>query len=296
MSLVALQKLDRRTAEGVLAAAALGTAPISGVVGVPQLLSRYSKQADDVLSEIRARLRIPPNDDSAQAHAEIDKFLSDALQGLILNADNRSDALKRVGQSGRLPPALYRVIQSQEFKTLFVNTLGMSSNHIDDAVRRPDDHQHLMPEGLPENARTLSLFLKKVTSGDARKSHWLLVNTNRAGLDQIVLSAWRIYPADVDLSGASQPIDVLRAFAEVFGYTISVGDKKALFVDAQQFPPDAQVKIDWTGASTEHFVSFSQTRDVATNLYMIGLAYCIDIAKYRTSLKRHGVKVKDPTP
>jgi hypothetical protein len=98
----------------------------------------------------------------------------------------------------------------------------------------------------------------------------------------------------VDLSAARQPLDVLRAFAEVFGCLISVGDIKAKFVDPQQFPPNAQVRIDWTGAPHEVFVSFSQKHDVEANLFRIGLAYCIDLARYRASLKRHGIKVSEP--
>jgi acyl-CoA thioesterase len=92
------------------------------------------------------------------------------------------------------------------------------------------------------------------------------------------------------------PIDALKAFVDVFGCPISVGDKKALFVDPQQFPFDANVKVEWTGAPPEFFVTFSQTTNSDTRLFRVGLAYCIDVPKYRTSLKKHGVKIHEPTP
>ena len=294
MNLDTLQKFDPKMAEGVLAAAALSTAPNPGVGETTQFLQRYSKQAEDILSEIRSRLRISPADDSVQARMAIDNILSKALQGLILNATNTSSALNRAGQSGRLAPVIYQVIQPKSFSDLF-STLGISANHVEDAVKHPDDHQHLMTEGLPEDAKTLSLFMKQVVSRGDHHSRWLLVQTNRIGLQQHVQAAWIIFPTDVDLSVASAPIDALRAFVDVFGCPISVGDKKALFVDPQQFPFDASVRIDWTGAPREHFVNFSQTTNTDTRLFKVGLAYCIDIPKYRASLKRHGIKVREPT-
>jgi hypothetical protein len=292
MNLNTLENFDRRTAEGVLAAAALATAPNPGVAGVPALLNKYFDEAQAVLTEIRSRLRISVDDDSASARAAVDNVLSGALEGLIINPQNRANVFGRVGQSGRLSPVFYEVVQTAEFKKTFY-ALGIRSSHVEDAVRHPDDHQHLMTDGLPENAKAHSLFMKRIDSKDQRNSHWLLVQTHRVGLNQIAQSAWRIYPDAVDLSEARQPIDVLRMFAEVFGCPISVGDKKAKFVDPQQFPPHTQVKIDWTGAPREVFVSFSQTQDAEA--FRIGLAYCIDVARYRASLKRHGIKVAEPT-
>ena len=75
----------------------------------------------------------------------------------------------------------YDVVQSQPFADLFYG-LGVSSDHVEDAVKHPDDHQHLMTEGVPEDSKTLSLFMKRVISRDSRNSHWLLVQTNRLGL------------------------------------------------------------------------------------------------------------------
>jgi hypothetical protein len=292
--LATLQKFDHKTAEGVLAAAALSTAPNPGVDENPQFLNRYSKQAEDVLLEIRSRLQISPTDNSIPARTAIDNVLSKALEGLILNPANTSSALNRAGQSGRLAPVIYQVVQPKPFSTLFY-TLGISASHVEDAVKHPDDHQHLMAEGMPEDAKTLSLFMKQVTSRDVRNSRWLLVQTNRIGLQQHVQAAWIVFPSDVDLSMASAPIDALRAFVDVFGCPISVGDKKALFVDPQQFPFNASVKVDWTGAPREHFVNFSQTTNADTRLFKVGVAYCIDIPKYRASLKKHGIRVQEPT-
>jgi hypothetical protein len=93
--------------------------------------------------------------------------------------------------------------------------------HVENAVRNPDDYQHLMTEVVPEEKKTAnSLFMKRVDSREIRNRHWLLVHTHRVGLDQIVQSAWRIYPDAVDLTEAQEPLDVLRAFVISFGVPI----------------------------------------------------------------------------
>ncbi len=293
MNLNALQHVDRKTAEGILAVAALSTAPNSGMDEPTDFFGRYSKQAGDVLSEIRSRLKISPTDNSDPARVAIDNVLSNALQRLILDPANTSSALGRAGQSGRLSPVLYEVVQSPQFTNLFYG-LGVTSSHVVDAIKHPDDHQHLMAEGIPEEWKTLSLFMKWIAARNARNRHWLLVQTNRIGLQQHAQAAWKLYPSDVDLSEASTPLDAMKAFANSFGNPISVESKKAFFVDPQNFPFDTQVKIEWTGALEDTFVAFSQTVRGDTRLFKIGLAYCIDLRRYRAALKAHGVRVHQP--
>jgi hypothetical protein len=178
MNLDTLQHLDKRTAEGILAVAALSTAPNSGVEETSDFFARYSKQADDLLSEIRSRLRISPADNSDSARATIDNFLSQTLQRLLLEPASASSALGRAGQSGRLSPVLYEVIQSPEFRNIFYG-LGVTSNHVVNAIKHPDDHQHLMTESIPEESKTLSLFMKRVVARNTRNSHWLLVQAKQ---------------------------------------------------------------------------------------------------------------------
>jgi hypothetical protein len=293
MHLKSLDQYDQRTAQGVLAAAILTTAPSPGIGEPPTLVTSYSHQAATVLSEIRAHLRIGESDDSAEARTRIDNALSSTLKDLILNQRDQPTILNRLGQSGRLAPSQYEVIQTRQFSDLF-NSLGVSTNHVEDAVKHPDDHQHLMTEGMPEFARTLSLFVKLIRSSRPENNNWLLVQTNRVGLQQIVQAAWRVYPTDVDLTAAAEPLDALRAFANTFGCPISVGgDAKALFVEPKKFPFDAEVRVDWTDSPADVFVNFSKTMNDTTKLFMVGLAYCIDLKKYRACLEAHDVKLRE---
>src|SRR5215471_9357454 len=99
MNLETLKQFDSKTANGILAAAALATAPYPGVGEKPYVLQTYARQADAVLSEIRERLKISPHDESAKARASVDKALADALQDSIGGDAKIADALSRVGQA-----------------------------------------------------------------------------------------------------------------------------------------------------------------------------------------------------
>src|SRR5262249_19317598 len=132
-----------------------------------------------------------------------------------------------------------------------------------------------------------------VMSRDPQKRRWLLVQTHRIGVDQVVNAAWMVYPSDVDIDGAQKPIDVLRAFAEAFGCPIGIGDIKSLFLETKLYPPGKPVTVDWTGAPPDHFVSITHTTD-SVGQFRIGAAYCIDLHRYRAALRSHGIDVPDP--
>ena len=294
MVLDTLKGVDSKTANGILAAAALMTSADPGIGEPAGIVRQYRIQADEILSEVRSRLKISVDDSSQKARTSIDDFLARALRDSALGA-NTHEALSRAGQAGRLSPALYQVVQPLSFRNVF-STLGISASHVEDAVLHPDDHQHLLAEGIPEQARSISLFMKLVIARDFAKSRWLLVQAVRNGTTLTVNSAWQVYPQDIDISNARQPLDVLRAFAEKYGYPIRVGEnERALFVDALTYPLDATVKVDWTGAPPDWFVAFAQSANMETSVFKVGIAYCIDLARYRSDLRKHGVKVTEPS-
>jgi hypothetical protein len=293
MHLDVLDRFDHATANGILAAAALASAPDPGVGDRPLVLRTYEKEAEATLQEIRRRLGVTDRD-SAEAQAAVSKVLADSLRESILSGANTEEVLSRVGKAGLLAPAAYNVIQPPEFQQTFYN-LGIARNHVDDVVKHPDDYQHLMTAGMPENWRDMSLFMKRVMSREPKKRYWLLVQAHRLGIDQKVSAAWRVYPGDVNFEDAQKPMDVLRAFAESFGSPITIGETKSLFLESKMYPAGIQVTADWTSAPRDHFVSFSHTTD-ALGQFRIGIAYCIDLQKYRVALKSHGIATSDLPP
>jgi hypothetical protein len=138
--------------------------------------------------------------------------------------------------------------------------------------------------------------MKRVASRDWKNSHWLLVQTHRTGTDQVAQAAWKIFPSDVDLLRAATPLDALKAFVEVFGCPVKIGDKKSLFTEADTFPLGTEVKLSWYDAPPDNFHSTSVVRDQAKHIFSVGTTYCIDLSKYRSALKARGLHVFEPDP
>jgi hypothetical protein len=294
MNLDVLKKFDPGTVSGILAAAALSTSPDPGIGERPLVVRTYEREATAALAEIRNKLNISDDIDSVEARASVSKTLADALRRAILERVDTTKVLSRIGAAGQLPPAAYNVIQPPEFAAMFYAT-GLSRNYVEEAVKYPDDHQHLMTEAMPESWRDISLFMKRVMSRDFRRRHWLLVQSHRIGIDQKVIAAWQVFPDDVDLQSAQHPIDVLKAFVTVYGCPISIGGPKALFIESQLHPRGNNITIDHTGAPEDHFLSTAHTTD-ATGQSRVGVTYCIDMPKYRAALQSHGVKVEQGRP
>jgi hypothetical protein len=295
MNFEVLKALDRPTANGVLAAAALSSAPDPGVGERPVVLQKYGKEAAAVLSEIREQLNVSPENDSPETRARIAKVLTDALRQSILTSANQTEVLTRVGAAGQLSPVAYNVVQPNDFQATFFS-LGLSRNYVEDAVKHPDDYQHLLTEGMPDDWKDISLFMKRVMSREERKRHWLLVQTHRMGLDQIAIAGWQIFPDDVNIERARRPIDVLKAFVDVFGVPITVGERTARFIESELYPIATTSRIDakFQGDPKDRFMSISNAINSKGEM-RIGVAYCVDLPKYRRALRVHGVKVIEPS-
>lgn len=117
------------------------------------------------------------------------------------------------------------------------------------------------------------------------------MQTHRDGAKLVPQSAWFIYPVDVDLSGASEPVEVLKQFVLTFGLTFKVDGAEHRFLDVRYFPADVKdFKIDWPSGNIFYSVSM-RPPTAAFDRHQLGLGYAMDITKYSESLRRHGIKV-----
>jgi hypothetical protein len=295
MPLDVLSRFDRETSNNILAATALSTTSNAGLDDTSDLIKKYQSQVDAVLSEIRQKLRLGKDDRSPKATAAIDNYLVKALDDSVLLEGEATIALRRAAQAGRLSPAAYKVIQPEPFRKRFY-PLAVTKNKVEEAVKQPDDFQHLMADRTTVGEEDIfSIFLKR-SMRSGYEQNWFLVQSLRRELDQIAQSAWRVYPSEVDLSKAEKPIDVLKAFVDRFGIEVKVGSRTAKFIDVTSFPKSGEqmkyaVEVPNLAAHPDYFLSMSHrtTIDVAT--FDIGLVYCIDMAVYRKSLIAHGASV-----
>jgi len=106
---------------------------------------------------------------------------------------------------------------------------------------------------------------------------------------QIAQSAWRIYPDELDLRGAGQPLDVLKAFVNNFGLNVTVRGKEFLFLESELAPKKELLQFGIKGIEAFGSVSTMDTND--PDLVQVGIAYSINIPKYRDALKARGVSL-----
>jgi hypothetical protein len=286
MTIAALEKLDAATAANVLAVAALRTAPDPGL-GDKAFEERYASQADAVIEEL-SRTFAAAKPGSPKFRSAVSNTLTNEIKRLLLREESVRDALARAGQAGRLAPSIYGVSQPKVFRQRFA-PFGISKDDVVNAIHRPDDYQHLLTDYAVEKD-TISLFMKAIRPRD-REAYWLLVQTHRVETNQEAQSAWRIYDTDVELTKASMPIDVLKAFVNVFGLPFAVEDKEYIFVeDVEIDKPKFEMKAHFP-LPTEYFMSISSVKDQGNSgISHIGLGYVIDLRKYRAALNKHGRK------
>jgi hypothetical protein len=294
--LTTLERHDPATANAILAAAVLSTATNPGLADDLQRAASYEGDVRLVLDEVRSKLRVERADESSRTKARIVDFLSSAIDRQVFGPGQKIDAtLQRVGQLGLLSPSAYTVQQPESFKQRFYS-LTFNKRLVREVINEPDEVQHLMTENALDNDEkdALSLFLKKAVS-NKNEAHWLLIQTVRIGMTQVAQSAWRVFPADVDLSKVEDPKGVLRAFVDVFGLNVRVGGTESKFIDVVQYPTGSIQMGMEQRVGVEAFYSWSsRSHTKLENISEIGIAYGINLQAYRAALQSHGYSAPRP--
>lgn len=291
MILDTLKNFDTRTANGVLAAAALKCAPY-GTLDDAQVVITYGDEASALIQEIRQKLHLGGGTLRPDELAQVDETLGKLLSQSILSSDGSQEALARAGQAGRLPPGLYKVEQPPHFQRLF-RQFKLKKRVVEEVVHQPDDFQHLLNNDAVEKD-LVSLFMKRVLPPKA-EPHWLLVQTHRSGLIQIAQAAWRVFPSDVDLSGAEKPLDVLKAFVHAFGLNTKVANKDAKFIESEAVYGEAAKNIEFAfdvPSHTRFFAAPSHVQTTDPRQRNVGVAYCINLDQYAESMRAHGFDIR----
>ncbi|MCR5880699.1 hypothetical protein [Phenylobacterium sp. J367] len=288
----ALKDLDRDTAAQVLAAATLASASAPGLKGENPLISKYPKEADAVLSELHRRLHITDASSSA-ARAKIDRFLGDALRDIALENRSPAQILERMGTAGRLPSSAYRIVLEDEFLRQF-RPFAVTRRIVEKTIQSPSDLQHLMLDSAPEDEGDMfSLFVREMHNRPAIGPYWLLVQTTRRGIDLVPQSAWWVHPKYVNLEEAEEPIDVLRAFVEQFGLPLSIEGHQAKFIEQKRFSKEVGspgvFKTEYVAPNTGAFSTTSFRTRPEWDYFDVGIAYAIDMAKYRAAVQTLGL-------
>jgi hypothetical protein len=290
MLLEDLQGRDPAAASQLLAAVALSTMPgatdeaHSAVLGADGLR---------LLRELRHRLRLPDGDNSSEARRLIHEALASSLHETVMRGKDPKQIFARLGQAGRLLPSQYKPVFMANFRTF--TDLGIKRPHVEGAIARPDEFQHLSASPNFTDQLDFSVFLKLHRPANGLP-YWLCVFSQRAGAMQLVQNAWRVYPSDVDISDAHTPLEVLRAFAHTYGCEMTIGKQHSCFISYERIPmaPSDIYVVTRRGTNDDEalFTTLSAKRSEDRTHLDVTVAYEIDLIKYAQALRRHKVDAK----
>jgi hypothetical protein len=294
MILEALEHLDRRTAAGVLADAALSDAPAEGTAVSSD---NYRAERDALRAELRKNLGLRAEDDSAKAKSAIDRALGQALVDLFMSKAELKSVIDGMGQAGEVPSSYYHAEFSRAFRNQF-RPMGIDEDLIRRIIAKPDGTEHLWTDyGAANQTETLSLFLKSQPIKRLKNRHVCIVQTLRDGLVQHAQATWFVF--DDVLAGLDDdvsPLSILSGFAAQYGLQFTIaGRGQGKFVHAIELPVISasdplevamEVRRRILG---EHFNTFSFRPSADGKTVRIGLAYAIDTIQYRKKLMDEGV-------
>jgi len=258
--------------------------------------SLTTPEEEEIREKILAEI-VPAGKPLQQALPRLSKEISEIA---LSNADTQ-EIKGRLGQKGLLPTGSY-TIGFESYPKDNSERFGIRNSHVNDAIKRPDLSQHLLPEMLVESPRfeAFSLFIKTHTAREPIDTFSLLVFACRSMAHLDVIDAWRVYHSEVDLSHATTPLDVLKAFTEKYGYPIT---KAGLDGVSQKFVLYARVPLrDTVTANTlayEYFVVAQEKPGDAKsdrrywffrqegNELQIAFAFVLNIVQYQRDLENH---------
>lgn len=119
------------------------------------------------------------------------------------------------------------IVYTKLFQDLVENKLGLTRDVVRSAISSPEQEQKLVSQGL-----VLYLYLGTIRDSD----DWVLVLTSVRERDLEVLLAFRLKQDLLDDANTSEPLLLLKAFAERFGAPITVGSKTAKFIVDERIP------------------------------------------------------------
>jgi hypothetical protein len=184
----------------------------------------YSEAVAELLSEIQRTQKLKPT--AKNVKAVLFQVLSGELKRVLLDDAETKAARSRLGQRGDLPAPQYRVVFDENFR-YGPRSRGITRTYVENTIHSPDGFQHLLTERSTDrdSVPAVSLFVKRhANKTRPQDSYVLLVQTQRSADSLHVNTAWSIYPADVDITNAKTPLDMLTAFVGKYGLEFYIGD------------------------------------------------------------------------
>ena len=223
------------------------------------------------------------------------EVLSKEMSEYVLRGNARTEAKARLGNRGELPLNQYELKFASAFDSLA--EIGTRRSHVESAIRTPDRVEHLLPERFDFGMDFGITFVAKYEKASRRENNfWLLVQTQRVKAALNVTAAWRVYLSDVKLKSDPSPLDILRAFVDVYGLDLPGIGVSPKFVLYKVIPaslsddPKLLFRLHPEDAKRK-FLGVFALRASSLGVVEVACAYAIDLEKYKYDLARHGVSV-----
>lgn len=296
-TLPSLSGQSAKEVEGILANLTLEMLPNPGI-SEGENSGLTPDLRNQLIHEIRVRLRLKRDDNSPQAMSRIYDYLAKEIGRVALAGVDIKDVKNRLGQRGDLATSLYKIEFTQAFKDLHEKR-GVERRDVERTLQNPDSVEHLRPDLLGIDAnKAKSIYLKEFKNiQHPLNTYSLLVFCNRDGYVQRVSHAWLFFHSDVDLSKVGTPVDVLKALVDKYGLEIMVGQKRGRFFWYEHVPVSTQNKTNFLEvAKLEPGINFAVVLEVGSvinNILQIICAFAINDTAYEEDLKKHGIRMRE---
>jgi len=289
-----LERYDKRTAAGVLARAAL-LAANGEPTGTKSIVENEPALWSALIEQARAKLGFKPEDKSPEVFERIGSYLDDESERLIGGTDTTA-AFERLIRRGEFPSDLYKIRIIPNIKVFFGKDFDREKSLIERTVRLPTKEQHF--GGSPQNRNVpqlVSLFAREFKTPYPAKNFTMLVTGKRGDKNILeVHQAWRVYASQVNMFGARDLVELLRRFADVYGYDILVdGQRGRFFLVSSGFVPastEIQVQIGGKLQSKNVTVTRFTQLDPDTGKTQAALVMAVDLDLYRKTLEHWDFK------
>jgi hypothetical protein len=213
--------------------------------------------------------------------------------------EDSNKVLLRLAQTAQLPSDLYKIEVIPNIRDFYGARYASEYKRIVETVHKPDSEQHFGPAANTDEPALISIFARYYRADFPRNSFNLLVVGQRNGLKFDIHQVWRIHPDSIPQGNYTQLIDVLKAFADVFGVDIDVDGKVGRFfltyakersnsfsINLARAVRDRGGKKQRTSITFSHFIQNNPEGEYK----QASLVVAIDLDKYGDFLKQHDWK------
>jgi hypothetical protein len=237
-----LSSLDKNSASGVLARAALYLNDSSNPASSP-ILQDESALREEVISAAIAELGFNRDRLDGDAIERIGDYLDEQSEKLI-GPPQIDAAIARMIESGDLPTDLYDVRIVDAMRTNLGKWYPKEEQLILKTVRDATRMQHYGPPIDPGQPALVSLFARRFRTKYPFKDFTMLVAGHRGpGKELFVHIGWRIYDAYVSTEGAKDLVDLLRRFADTYGYEITLNGVSGRFFLTSDYVHNNRINV-----------------------------------------------------